>query len=84
MSLLNRSWKLSATIFNSDLDNEIDGNALDPITFGYTAINKIGTSKRKGIELNASGNLKETLTLSISYTFTDSQELMQAASIKGR
>ena len=73
--LLNRSWKISATIFNSDLDNEIDGNALDPITFGYTAINKIGTSKRKGIELNASGNLQETLTLSISYTFTDSQEL---------
>jgi vitamin B12 transporter len=51
------------------------GNSLDPITFGYTAINKQGLSKREGIELYLSGQLTDMLSLYASYTFTDSVEL---------
>ena len=74
-SLKNRNFVFSATIFNSVLDNEIDGNALDPITFGYTAVNKSGLSKRKGLELNSSSKLNKNLTLNFAYTYTDSIEL---------
>jgi vitamin B12 transporter len=69
------SLNLAATFFNSELENEIDGNSLDPITFGYTAINKQGLSKREGIELYLSGQLTDMLSLYASYTFTDSVEL---------
>ncbi|MEL0207370.1 MAG: TonB-dependent receptor [Gammaproteobacteria bacterium] len=74
-NFLNEKLMLSATIFNSELENEIDGNALDPVTFGYTAINKDGPSKRKGLELNAIINCNEKLSINASYTFTDSEEL---------
>lgn len=65
---------LAATLFNSELENEIDGNSLDPITFGYTAINRFGLSKRQGIELNSSAQLTDTLLLNASYTYTDAVE----------
>ena len=71
----NGDFALSATIFNSELENEIDGNALDPITFGYTAINKNGLSKRKGLELNIHNKLNKNLIINFSYTYTDSTEL---------
>ena len=38
---------LSATIFYSSLQEEIDGNFVDPKTFKFTATNKDGSSKRK-------------------------------------
>jgi vitamin B12 transporter len=69
------NFTLSATLFNSELDNEIDGNAIDPITFGFTAINKLGLSKRNGLELNSSIRPSKNITLNTSYTFTQSQEL---------
>ena len=65
---------MAATLFNSELENEIDGNSLDPITFGYTAINRFGLSKRQGIELNSSAQLTDTLLLNTSYTYTDAVE----------
>ena len=70
----NRNLTLSATIFNSELENEIDGNVFDPITFGYTATNKSGFSKRNGLEINSFVKLSKNVTISASYTFTDSQE----------
>ena len=69
------NFTLSATLFNSELDNEINGNAIDPITFGFTAINKLGLSKRNGLELNSSIKPSKNITLNTSYTFTQSQEL---------
>ena len=65
---------LAATVFNSELENEIDGNSLDPITFGYTAINRARLSKRQGIELYSSGQLTDALLLNASYTYTDAVE----------
>jgi len=63
---------LSGTFFNSKLENEIDGNSIDPITFGYTAKNLDGLSKRQGIELSSLSILKENIKLNFSYTYTDS------------
>lgn len=71
----NSSINLSVTIFSSELENEIDGNVFDPITFGYTAANKSGLSKRNGLEINSFGKLSKNVTISGSYTFTDSKEL---------
>ena len=48
---------------------------MDPITFGYTAINKNGLSKRKGLELNIHNKLNKNLIINFSYTYTDSTEL---------
>ena len=65
---------LSATLFDSELDNEIDGFVYDPVTFGYTAGNKEGTSKRQGAELTVIGALGNNLSLNATYTYTDSVE----------
>jgi len=72
---LNDSLNISTTIFNSELQNEINGNAIDPITFGYTAINKAGLSKRNGLEITTFGNLGKKIFFSAAYTYTDSKEL---------
>ena len=65
---------LSATLFNSELESEIDGFVYDPVTFGYTADNKEGVSKRQGVELSAVGSLGSNLSLNAAYTYTDSVE----------
>ncbi len=65
---------LSATLFDSELDNEIDGFVYDPANFAYTSGNKEGISQRQGLELTASGSLTDTIALSAAYTYTDSVE----------
>ena len=54
--------------------DEINGNFLDPVTFGYTAINLEGKSLREGVELNFSRKLSEGFKINGSYTYTDSVE----------
>ena len=54
--------------------DEIKGNFLDPVTFGYTAINMEGKSLREGVELNFSRKLSERFKINGSYTYTDSIE----------
>jgi vitamin B12 transporter len=63
---------LSLTIFEAELENEIDGFVYDPATFAYTSNNINGTSERKGAELSAVGNISESMSLSAAYTYTDS------------
>jgi len=63
---------LSLTIFDAELENEIDGFVYDPATFAYTSNNINGTSERKGAELSAVGNISESMSLSAAYTYTDS------------
>ena len=72
--LFDNSLTLSATLFDTELKNEINGSALDPVTFGYTAINKEGKSQRQGFELTAIGTLSSRLSLNAAYTYTDSVE----------
>ena len=63
---------LSLTIFDAELENEIDGFVYDPATFAYTSSNINGTSERKGAELSAVGNISESMSLSAAFTYTDS------------
>ena len=65
---------LSVTFFNSELENEIDGNFMDPVTFRYTSKNRQGLSKRQGMELTTVNKLNDALSLNTSYTYTDSVE----------
>ena len=63
---------LSLTIFDAELENEIDGFVYDPATFAYTSNNINDTSERKGAELSAVGDISESLSLSAAYTYVDS------------
>lgn len=63
---------LSATLFDFELENEIDGFVSDPATFGFTSGNKEGVSHRQGLEFSASVDLDDKLALDASYTYTDS------------
>ena len=65
---------LSATVFDAELDNEIDGFVYDAVNFGYTAANKEGRSKRQGAEVTAATNINESLSINAAYTYTDSVE----------
>ena len=76
--LFDSGLTLSATLFDTELKNEINGSALDPVTFGYTAINKEGKSQRQGVELTAIGTLSNSLSLNAAYTYTDSVEWDEA------
>ena len=70
--IMGGALSLSLTIFEAELENEIDGFVYDPATFAYTSNNINGTSERKGAELSAVGNLSESISLSAAYTYTDS------------
>ena len=63
---------LSLTLFDAELENEIDGFVYDPATFAYTSSNIDGVSERRGGELSAAGNISESLSISGAYTYTDS------------
>jgi vitamin B12 transporter len=63
---------LSLTIFDAELENEIDGFVYDPATFAYTSNNINDTSERKGAEISAVGDISESLSLSAAYTYVDS------------
>jgi len=65
---------LSVTFFNSELENEVDGNFMDPVTFRYTSKNRQGLSKRQGMELTTVNKLNDAVSLNTSYTYTDSVE----------
>jgi len=66
--------ELTATYFNTDLKDEIDGFAFDPTTFLFTAVNKTSDSKRSGFELTADGALTDMVRFNASYTYIDATE----------
>ena len=65
---------ISFTLFNSELENEIDGNFVDPVTFRYTSVNRAGLSKRQGLELITLNQFNDAVSLNFSYTYTDAVE----------
>ena len=68
------NWNLSATLFDSELENEIDGFVFDAVNIGYTAANKEGRSQRQGAELTAAISIDDSLSINAAYTYTDSVE----------
>ena len=65
---------VSVTLFNSELEREIDGNFMDPVTFRYTSVNRAGLSKRQGMELTTLNQFNDAVSLNFSYTYTDAVE----------
>jgi vitamin B12 transporter len=65
---------LSATLFDAELENEINGFVYDPATYAYTSANMDALSERAGVEFSAAGNLSDSLSLSAAYTYTDSKD----------
>ena len=68
------NWNLSASLFDAELENEIDGFVYDAVNFGYTAANKEGRSQRQGAELTAAISIDDSLSINAAYTYTDSVE----------
>ncbi|MFL2545808.1 MAG: TonB-dependent receptor plug domain-containing protein [Candidatus Rariloculaceae bacterium] len=66
---------LSATYFNEQLEDEIDGFVFDPTTFLATAANRPGKSERKGLEVSLVSEIRDNLDISATYTYTESTEL---------
>lgn len=64
-----------ATWFDQRLEDEIDGFIFEPETFLFTAVNRPGTSRRRGIELVLGGTLSSGLGIDASYTWTDADEV---------
>lgn len=65
---------LGATYFHEDLEDEINGFAFDPVTSGFTAENLGGTSKRRGVEVEARARVTDGLRISGSYTYLNATE----------
>lgn len=74
-------FTFSATWFDQQLEDEIDGFVFDPDTFLFTAVNRPGESERKGLELVVAGALTSGLSLNASYTYTDATEFSSAGDI---
>ena len=72
--MLDGNVTLSATIFDSQLANEIDGFVYDPTIFAFTAGNIDLNSERKGFELSFVANFWDSLSISSAYTYTDSKD----------
>jgi vitamin B12 transporter len=72
--LLSGSLTVSATLFDAELENEINGFVFDPISSGFTSANKEGISQRQGVELSATGTLSDSLSVNAAYTYIDSVE----------
>jgi len=72
--ILDDRASISATYFNEELTDEINGFAFDAQTFQFTAVNESGPSRRRGIELAGSAQLSESIRLAASYTHLDSTQ----------
>ncbi len=72
--LLDDRLRLSATWFDEELEDEINGFAFDAGLGDFTAVNEDGTSERQGLELSARWLLLEGLSLNAAYTWLDSSD----------
>lgn len=69
----NGDIRLSATWFDSELENEIFTDYPAP-TFVATPANRDTESSRKGLELSASARLGDAVSLDAAYTWLDAEE----------
>jgi vitamin B12 transporter len=69
--------QVSATWFDEELEDEINGFFFDPTIgeFGdFTAVNEDGKSERQGLELAVRWPILDGLSLNAAYTWLDSQD----------
>ena len=69
----NADWRISATYFNDQLQDEINGFVFDAASGGFTADNIDEDSDRQGVELQARGRLGP-LDVSAGYTYLDAED----------
>ena len=74
-SVLDNRMQLSATYFNSKLDNEIDTDwsSCDENWSNCSLYNNSQKSNRKGLELSSSFAVSDVMQASAAYTYTDSK-----------
>ncbi len=75
--LLDERVVADITYFRARLEDEINGFFFDPSlgAFGmFTAVNREGTSKSKGVELEVSARIVDGLSATTSYTYTDASQ----------
>lgn len=72
-ALLNGRINLGATIFNAELENEINGFAA-AAGGNSTAVNKEGLSQRQGVELSSLATLGNNISIDVAYTYIDAVE----------
>jgi len=65
---------IDITWFSERLQDEINGFVFDPATGTFTAVNLSGTSRRDGLEVELQGTLTDTLSVAMSYTYTDTRQ----------
>ena len=64
----------SVTWFSERLEDEINGFVFDPASGGFTAGNRPGTSRRRGLELQGRASILPELDVSGAYTWLRSRE----------
>lgn len=69
---VSEALNVQLTVFQQDLEDEINGFVFDPVTFLSTAENMSGTSKRDGLELAVRWDFTEQAGLNATYSYTDS------------
>ncbi len=67
-------FAVDLTLFDSQLEDEINGFVYDSALFAFTSANKSGESNRRGAELGFSWQLGEQLAIDGSYSYIDSTE----------
>jgi vitamin B12 transporter len=74
--LLDNRMQLSATYFNSKLDNEIgtDWSSCDANWSNCSLYNNSQKSNRKGLEVSSSYAISDVMQASAAYTYTDSKD----------
>ncbi len=74
-TLFNRAALIDVTYFDADLTNKIQSfTDFDPVSGTFTAINLLGLSTRKGVEVSSTYKVSTALTLGLDYTFLDARD----------
>ncbi|MBN7825742.1 TonB-dependent receptor domain-containing protein [Bowmanella dokdonensis] len=66
-------WQSSLSVYQAELEDEINGYYFDPALGGPTAINIEGESERRGLEWQVSGRFYD-LQLAFNYNYLDARE----------
>lgn len=66
--------RLSATVFDEVLEDEINGFVFDFTTGGFTAANQPGESDRRGVEISGAWQPTDAFAMQFSWTALDAEE----------
>lgn len=67
------SYDVAITLFDTKLDNEINGFVFEPTLGNFTAQNSALESTRKGLEISASGQISQ-ISWQANYAYLDAQD----------